>query len=79
MGLEKEGLTMALTPKEQAELDAAKATLARLDSGQAVKSMQQGARKVDFIAPDPVRVERNRDQLEALRRGRLRGSVRFRV
>lgn len=71
---------MALTPSQQAELDAARAALARINSGEALKRVTHGSRSRENHLPDPAALQRQIDQLEALAAGgRRRGALTFRA
>lgn len=78
MGLEEESVIMALTPAEQAELDAARLRLGTINGGEAVKSVAHGSKRMETHAPDPAALERRVNELDAIARGgRRRGAIRF--
>lgn len=71
---------MALTPSQQAELDEARAALARINGGSAVKSVAHGSKRLENHAPDAGALDRRVRELEALARGgRRRGALGFRI
>jgi hypothetical protein len=71
---------MALTPAEQAALEKARADLALVNGGAAMKSVAHGSRRLETHAPDPAGLERTIEKLEAKAAGRrLRGALSFRI
>jgi hypothetical protein len=71
---------MPLSPTEQAELDAARAALAKASAGTLPSVVQGGGRRVEFGKADPAALQRTIDRLEGLAvSGRRRGAIGFRL